>query len=348
MYRLSIFLIVLSCGIKQQPSNVEILNKKNESMVVLDSIISVAKEHSLYKNKVDWNDLESEMKLRLKSDSLNAIIKPVEYMFSQLEDFHGALYLYGNRYNSFYKSEYHYPVDRNVYNKINSTSSEIKGQVIDKQIAYLKIPHFYTTNQEQISEYTSQIRNTICDLKNKNPAGWIIDLRLNIGGNMYPMISGLGELFPNLKLGGDSKDGKKYHSEWYIKNGNLHMWDSPMTSSKISCNFDENNVNADKKVVFLIGRYTSSSGEAVASAFKGQKNTRLIGEITSGWSSTTGWFPITDNVLFSPTIAYFMSKDSTLHEDGVIPDDLIVEELDLDSLLMSATLIKGVEWIIEN
>lgn len=347
MYRMLILLIVFSCGIKKQSTVVTIPNEVNTNKEVLDSIIAVAKEHSLYTKNVDWESLEKEMKSNLKNDSLTAIIKPVEFMFSQLGDFHGALYVNGNRYNSFYKSEYHYPVNMNVFNRINSIGSEVKGEIINEQIAYLKIPHFHTSNKEQISEYTSKIRNTICDLKSKKPIGWIIDLRLNIGGNMYPMLSGLGELFPNLTLGGDSKDGKNYHSNWYIENGNLHMWNSPMTNSTILCNIDEKNINEEKKVVFLIGRYTSSSGEAVASAFKGQKNTRLIGEITSGWSSTTGWFPISDSVLFSPTVAYFMSKDSTLHTDGIAPDDLIVEELDIDSLLTNSTFRKGIDWINE-
>ena len=42
-----------------------------------------------------------------------------------------------------------------------------------------------------------------------------------------------------------------------------------------------------------------------------------------------------------------MSKDSTIHRNGIIPDELIVEELNTDSLLTNITLKRGVEWIIE-
>lgn len=337
---------MISCSTTQK-SNKIVTHEKTESRITLDSIIAVAKQHSLYKHTVKWDSVESVMTSNLKGDSISAIIEPVEYMFNELKDFHGALYVNGNRYNSYYKTDYHYPVDRDLYNSINSMRSEVNGELLDGQIAYVKIPHFYTANQEQISTYTSEVRSVICNLKRNNPIGWIIDLRLNIGGNMYPMISGLGELYPNLFLGGDSKDGEKYHSNWHIEKGDLHMWDTPMTSTTIQCNPNETNINEEKKVVFLIGRYTASSGEAVASAFKGQKNTRLIGEITSGWSSTTGWFQINDNVLFSPTVAYFMSKDSTLHKDGVVPDEIIVEELKTDSLLTNITLQRSIEWIKE-
>jgi len=164
---------------------------------------------------------------------------------------------------------------------------------------------------------------------------------------MYPMFAGLGELFPNINLSGDSKDGVTYQSNWYNQNGNFHMWDSPMTNVSLSCNPDGINVNEETKVAFLVGRYTSSSGEAVASSFKGQENVKLIGEITSGWSSTTGWFPINEEVLLVPTVAYFMSIDSTLHKDGIHPDQLIVEELAIESLTSNQTIKESIKWIKE-
>ncbi len=346
MNELLIFLLTILFALQWQPNHPD-HPYTDENRLILDSIINISKKHSLYSDKVAWKAIESEMYSRLKGDSLTAIVEPVTYLLEQLGDFHGALYIDGKRYNSFFKTDYHYPLNMEVFNQIDSIGSEVNGLMLPERIAYLKIPHIYASGSEQISTYTSVIRNKICELKNNEPVGWVIDLRLNIGGNMYPMLAGIGELFPNLIIGGDSKDGKTFNSIWHIQNGNLYMRDTQMTNSTLLCNPKGVNVNDSKKVAFLIGRYTSSSGEAVASSFKGQKNTKLIGEITSGWSSTTGWFPINDNVLFSPTVAYFMSKDSTLHKDGVLPDMLIVEELVLDSLTTNLTIRKSIEWIHE-
>lgn len=343
---LLVAVVILASSIHSDPPQT-ISPDKDDNTVILDSIISIAKTHSLYANKVNWDSVEHEMHRRLEGDSVEAIIRPVEYLLAQLGDFHGALLMNGRRYNSFYKTDYHYPVSMKVMNAIHAKGSIVAGEMLEKEVAYLRIPHFYVSDPNQVSGYTNMVREKICELKSREPKGWIIDLRLNIGGNMYPMFAGLGELFPEIHLGGDSKDGKAYHSRWYNEDGNFHMWNSPMTDIPLTCNPERVNVNDSLRVVFLTGRYTSSSGEAVASAFKSQKNIRLIGEITSGWSSTTGWFPISDQIIFLPSVAWFMSPDSTLHRDGVEPDLLVVEEFDLEAMTRGTTIGQGIKWITE-
>lgn len=60
--------------------------------VILDSIISLAKSHSYYSSKVNWEELEREMQsISKKYDSIDRLGKPAEYMFQQLGDYHGML-----------------------------------------------------------------------------------------------------------------------------------------------------------------------------------------------------------------------------------------------------------------
>ena len=315
---------------------------------MLDSIISVTKTNSLYADKLDWEKLSLEMHAMVKEqDSLEAIIPPVEYMFKQLEDFHGALFLNMRRYNSYYKTEYHYPTDTKVLSKIRESNAIVESKMLKEKIAYLKIPTFNIFGREQIDESTRKLREHICKLKAQNPQGWIIDLRTNMGGNMYPMFAGLGELLPNIKLSGDTKDGANYQSEWYNEDGNFHMWNSPMTDVKLLCSEEGKNENEQVKMAVLAGRYTSSAGEAVASSLKGQKNMRLFGEITSGWSSTTGYFVIAENVFITPTVAWYMSLDKAVHKDGVHPDTLIVEEVNPDALTEGKAFEAALAWVLK-
>ena len=40
---------------------------------------------------------------------------------------------------------------------------------------------------------------------------------MNLGGTASPMLSGLGELFNNPEIDGETKDGKHFSSKWGIR-----------------------------------------------------------------------------------------------------------------------------------
>lgn len=319
----------------------------NSNMELLDSIIAIMKVQSVYAEAVDWQEVEQKMKAQLPDDNnLESLIPPVEYLFEALGDFHGGLLLNGQRYNRFYKSEYHYPVSIDIVNEINQNDLQVDAQMLKGKIAYLKIPHLFLYGPEQISEATTKIREKICSLKAKKPKGWIIDLRTNTGGNMYPMFAGLGEILPNISLSGDSRDGASFASNWHNAAGHFFMWGQPMTSTPLSCTEPTAlNINESQKIAVLTSRYTASAGEAVASSLKSQKNIRLFGEITSGYSSTTGWFPLRENLILLPTVAYYISLDGTWHRNGVYPDQEIIEEIKLDSLTSGKMIETAIKWL---
>ncbi len=67
---------------------------------LLDSILFLAKENSVYKNKVDWNTITQKVKasLDLKDTTPNALAKPTQLLLTELNDFHGSLLINGQRY----------------------------------------------------------------------------------------------------------------------------------------------------------------------------------------------------------------------------------------------------------
>ena len=194
---------------------------------------------------------------------------------------------------------------------------------------------------EQITYAINEIRDVICNLKIKNPKGWIIDLRCNIGGNMNPMLAGIAELIPNANLGGDTKDGTNFYSKWSFKEGNFYENGNSNYKTDLKCE----NLKNDSRIAVLTSKYTASAGEVVTSSLKGQKNIRIIGQKTSGLSSTNGWFVLSDKWIFAPMTAYYMSEDKTVHNDGIIPDIEIQENLDLDNLLNGKIINRAFKWI---
>jgi C-terminal processing protease CtpA/Prc len=333
-----ILLALINCVNAQEKLN-------NEKL--LDSILILAKENSVYANKVDWNLVSKKVKANLdvKDSTSNALIKPTQLLLTELNDFHGALLINGQRYMGAAKKEdtFSYKTNQEVPSTLLQESVKgykIEAEMLTKNIGYIVIPAINIGgDQNAIDLATNTIRDSICKLLSKKPIKLIIDLRTNIGGNMYPMLSGLGLLFPNMNLGGDSKDGESFYSKWELKEGNLYMWGSQMTSIPINCECK----NKIKKYVVLTSRYTTSSGEVVASSLKGQQNITLLGEQTAGYSSTNSWFQLNEEILFSPAIAYYMSTDKTFHKNGIFPDMEIEEVIDLGNLKKGKTIDKAIE-----
>src|SRR5690606_16456939 len=92
------------------------------------------------------------------------------------------------------------------------------GHIIDGSYAYLNVPNFGAFDVAEQLLYTDSLQTIIRALDAQNPKGWIIDLRLNDGGNMHPILAGLAPLLGEGKfLGWQTPDKKVEYST--TKNG---------------------------------------------------------------------------------------------------------------------------------
>ncbi len=328
-----------------QRDNSTINNPVDSSVILLDSIIELTKSNAYNSSNVNWEKLSDEMfEISTKFDSIEKIGKPAEHMFKTLGDFHGML-MYD------YKVAYSYKPDNGGVPKDSLWSAitaakiklpyEIEARMIDNNIAYLEIVGTGVMQKKDIILARDYIRETICSLKRNQPDGWIIDLRCDTGGNMHPMMAGIGQLIPNADLGGDTKDGETFFNKWSLKNGNFLENGYANYPEPLKCEELQN----EQRIAVLISRYTASSGEVVASSLKGQNNIKLIGEKTAGLSSTNGWHVLSDKWVLAPMIGYFMSKDKTVHNNGVVPDIEVKEDLNLENLFEGIMIERALDWI---
>ncbi len=341
-------LIIFFTGCKNNAQENKSLNteKVEQADVLLDTLISLAKANSYYSSKVDWTELEKEMiTISKKQDTIDKLGKPAELMFKRLGDYHGML-MYDYRVAFNHRLESNGPPNDSIYKSIGATKINlpysVNSKIIqDNNIAYIEILATGVMQGKQIGDAINEIRNVICELKSEKPQGWIIDLRCNIGGNMNPMLAGLAELIPNANLGGDTKDGTNFYSRWSFKDGNFYENGNSNYKTDLQCADFKNS----SRIAVLTSKYTASAGEVVASSLKGQDNIKIIGQKTSGLSSTNGWFVLSDKWVFAPMTAYYMSRDKTVHNNGIIPDISIQENLDLNNLLSGKIIDRAIQWI---
>ncbi|MDX1448787.1 MAG: S41 family peptidase [Acidimicrobiia bacterium] len=193
---------------------------------------------------------------------------------------------------------------------------------------------FYRGNiGEQADAYARALAIEIVAVADR-VCGWIVDLRQNTGGNMWPMVAGLAPL-----LGGEGEIGSFTYPDgmvepWRLRDGVAWWNDQPMTT------YGTPIPDEQLPVAVLIGGSTASSGEATAVAFRGRPDTRLFGRETAGLTTSNEPLYLSDGAMLALTMSVF--TDRTGHTFGqdipVVPD----EEVDGDPL------DSAVRWLLDH
>jgi len=180
----------------------------------------------------------------------------------------------------------------------------------------------------------------------RNLCGWIVDLRENRGGNMWPMLAGIAPLLStdpkHREVIGAFVRGAE-HQTWSIESGRVLLGErSPMSLDSAPYVLR----HPAPPVAVLIGPRTASSGEAVALAFRGRPATRSFGQKTSGYSTANVPTPLPGGSTLSLTVS--VSVDRNLKGDGgklepdVAVEDGVEAESAARSWLMAQPACRGV------
>ena len=63
-----------------------------------------------------------------------------------------------------------------------------------RNFGYVVLPRCSAKDNDGLLLYAADIRRILTDIAAQNPKGWIVDLRGNTGGNMWPMLTGIGPI----------------------------------------------------------------------------------------------------------------------------------------------------------
>ena len=185
-------------------------------------------------------------------------------------------------------------------------------------IGYVRVPSFdgLTNSAAQADQFSVSLQTTIKNQDNGNLKGWIVDLRGNGGGNMWPMLSGIGPVLGEGPVG-YFIDPDDRTSVWYYREGVAYL--NGFKASAVVNPYTLINVNP--KVAVLIG-LTASSGEAIAIAFIGRPNTRLFGAHPScGQTTANMTFTLSDGAILGISTSVMTDRNMNKFGGPIIPDE---------------------------
>lgn len=288
--------------------------QKNDSVrLFVDSALNLMQRHSMFSARLDWKKIRSRTHVLATNASTYSEAGPaLKFAFNQLGDKHGWLVLDDTDYRN--------PRFKPDTGRVNANMKEAasKGPRIyihrlSKYIAYISIPFFGGQSLDKMNAFAQRIQDSLCKVTDPDIRGIILDLRLNAGGNIYPMIVGIGNIY------GKQPPAKNRSAVYEIKDNSLTLNDTLVVKLQSDCgDFSQ------LPVAVITGPVTGSSGEFLAIAFSTRRNTRLFGERTAGYTTANNGFllPGRNNGLVLGE-SYARDANGKIFTNGVVPTVLI-------------------------
>jgi C-terminal processing protease CtpA/Prc len=309
-----------------------------------DSIYTFIKYNSILRNTVDWKLVDESFHQEIataknRKDTMNCFVR----VLKKLNDVHSQLYLDNQYYG-------HYPVFDDsalaqltpLVEKSRITTNQILTSLFAKSIVYARVPGFSVYGSEQINLYAQALYDSVCQYASKKPKGFIIDLRLNGGGNIYPMLAGLSGLLGDGIVGYETDIDESIIRTWEIRNGNFFIGGYQSTSINQKQEPDLSKV----PVVILIGAATRSSGSATAIAFRQRQHTLFIGEPTAdGYTTSNAYFQFAPNLLFNFATNFIADRNKIVYKTTVSPDIIISHRDNFDNLALDKKIEAAIKWL---
>lgn len=288
----------------------------------IEEFKNLVKTKSIFRDKIDWNIVEENLKKLSKGAETIDDTKPaIQYIMKLLKG--------SGDIHSFIVSKKNTDAKKTG----NLKGLEPESRLIDSKIGYIMVPAFSTSNKEIGNEFASKINEMIKKLDSENEIkGWIIDLRTNTGGSMHPMILGLSSLVGNGTLGYFITKENKV--PWLLENGKFGK-------NEISQSY--NLKNPSSKIAVIIGKKTASSGEATVISFIGKKNVKLFGQPTRGFTSGNSTHLLSDGRSLALATSFEMDRTGREYRAEINPD-VLIDNPDNDKDIETETAKK---WILE-
>lgn len=285
----------------------------------LHPIVQQVKETSFFTAQVDWAKVNKKFKALTKDKTTSEELKEgLQYLINSIGDKHATIRSTKD-YSIFvnYTGKMQEKDNRDaefVNTVINDVSATFSYALLDHGVGYLKIVGI---GPGDVKEQADFIRKGLLVLKEKGASKWIVDLRFNGGGNVDPMIAGLAPLIGDGFIGGGINNQGEIRT-YTIEAGQFNNY------GRLVCAMNnEPQISSDEKVAILLSRYTISSGEMLAIAFKGRNNTRFIGETTAGYTTGNGFDKINDELALVISQGVFIDRNKQRYDKNVGVDEFI-------------------------
>lgn len=316
-------LLFASSIVYSQDSDYKISTRNKKFVKEVSKLI---KEKSLFSDSLNWSEISKELAaLPLeKNDSADHKIV-FEYFLKKLRNV-------GDKHSLFLTQ-----ASINSFTIKNSELKQPESKYLGSGIGLIKVPKCMTFNSTKDKDFANSIRYQIKKIDTENEIiGWVIDLRNNGGGNMWPMIAGLNSLMVDGTVGYLVGTTNIKEKEWKTENGKINYSRELIDTYKVK--------EINNKIAVLIDSMTVSSGEMTAITFIGLPNVKLFGQPSAGYTTANSTFYLSDGTQLYLATNYVADRTHKTYPDRIIPDVIINTQSGFGN---DGTLEYSKKWILQ-
>ena len=301
MRRLAIVLLALALttGTSAKPST---------AADELGAAIKLLKTHHINRDKADWRGIEAKARAMLPRNGKPEDAYPaINLVIKALGEKHTSL---------FTRDEWKAQMTGEQQNDTKPVQlTPPMFRMLPGRTGYVHVFAFLG-NAQVIKDYEARFRAQMSALRKQGACRFVVDLRDNEGGNMWPMLNGLSSLLGDPPFG-FFEPGADPGEVWTTKAGEVQGVETdiarvPAYSQK----------HRDPPVAVLVDRHTSSSGEFTAMAFEGRGGTRVFGQPTAGFVTGNDVFALPDGAEIALTTSGSQDRLRRKYRDRIVPDEI--------------------------
>ena len=275
--------------------------------------------YALHSQSLDWPQLRQQLTQQAQgARTIRELLPLYPPLFAQLRDDHGWLTYQGTTVR--WRNPARVPYANAAVKTALAQKPGLLVKLLPHRIGYIRLPGINAGGslaQQQAAAVV--VRDSVARLFGRRVKAWILDLRLNDGGAMAPMLAGIAPLLGDGHLGGFVDHTGQAQEQWLLKKGNFYLDTLAVTSLPAPAH----PVPADRPIAVLLSGLTASSGEIVAISLKGRPATRFFGEPTYGATTANASYPIQGTSYLTIASSVDADRNGQVYPGRVQPDELI-------------------------
>ena len=274
-----------------------------QARAYLDELIGLMQAHSINRLTIDWSAFRATVFARATGAQDIADTYPaIQLALDGLGDGHSVYYAANGTVLG-------------AARRMGCGGSVAVTVAPPPDIGYVRVPAFSGT-AEAAATFAADLQCEIMLADTADLVGWIVDVRGNGGGNMWPMIAGVGPVLGE-GVAGYFIDPVGLETAWEYRDG--AAWEGGVANQRVAAPY---RLRRDRpRVAVLTDNGIASSGEAVVLSFKGRPDTRSFGDRTCGLSTANAPYPMSDGATLNITEAVMADRRRTKYGFSIEPDE---------------------------
>jgi carboxyl-terminal processing protease len=307
----------------------------------LDKSLCLFQTYALNSQTLNWSLLRQQLYQQAQSARTIRELMPLyPPLFAQLHDDHGWVTYQGTAYK--WRNPDRIPYANTAVKTALAQKPGLLVKLLPHRVGYIRLPGINAGGslaQQQAAAVV--VRDSVARLLPHKVRGWILDLRLNDGGAMAPMLAGIAPLLGDGHLGGFVDYAGQAQEQWYLRGGNFYLDTLAVTNLPAPAV----RVPSNRPIAVLISGLTASSGEIVAISLKGRPDTRFFGEPTYGATTANTSYQVVGTSYLTLAGSVDADRHGNRYPLRLQPDEAIGEGDNFTALLQDTKVQAALKWL---